>query len=122
MGNTWGGRSSPSLSKGGALGWFVLCQGWREVVVEHQLNGTFLAMCVLSPKRLNEVLGCVRRERILPFYGTGEADSGILHPVQVSAFKRGCWKVLKRATKMIEGLEKWPYKGENLKTSICLHY
>lgn len=47
---------------------------------------------------------------------------GILHPVQASAFKRGCWRVLKRATKLIEGLEKRPYREENLKTSICLHY
>lgn len=97
--------------------------------MEHQLNGSFLAMCDVLAKRLNESLGCVKGEtvsrsweRILPFYGTGETDLGILHPVQVSAFKRGCWRVLKRATKMIEGLEKRPDKGENLKTSICLHY
>lgn len=97
--------------------------------MEHQLNGSFLAMCDVLAKRLNEILGCVRvemvnrsQERILPFYGTEETNLGILHPVQVSAFNRGCWRVLKRATKMIEGLEKWPYRGENLKTSICLYY
>lgn len=82
--------------------------------MEEQLNGSIMAMCDGLAKRLNEALGCMRAEtvsrsweRILPFYGTGEADLGILHPVQVSAFQRGCWKVLKRATKLIEGLEKW---------------
>jgi len=97
--------------------------------VEHQLSGGLLAMCDVLARRLNEILRCRRVEtvsrsweRISSFYGTGEVDLGILHAVQVSAFKRGCWRVLKRATKMIEGLEKWPYRGENLKTSICLHY
>lgn len=75
-------------------------------------------MCSVLAKRLNEILGYVRVEmvnrsweRILSFYGTGETNLGIFHPVQVSAFKKGCWRVLKRATKMIEGLENWPYRG-----------
>lgn len=97
--------------------------------MEHQLNGSFLEVCGVLAKRLNKILECVRGEtvsrcweRILPLCGAEETDSGTLHPVQVSAFKRGCWRVLKRATKVIERLEKQLYRGENLKTSICLCY
>lgn len=96
---------------------------------EQQLSGSFLAMCGVLDKRPNKILECVRGEivsrcweKILPLCGAEETGSGILHPIQVSAFKRGCWRVLKRATKMIERLEKQLYRGENLKTSICLHY
>lgn len=97
--------------------------------MEHQLSEKFLSACGVLGKRLNQTLECVRGEivsrcweKILPFCGAGETDSGILHPLQVSAFKKGCWRVLKRATKMIERLEKQLYRGENLKTSICLYY
>lgn len=52
-----------------------------------------------------------RWERIFVFYGARETDLGIFQPVQVSAIKRGCWRVLKRAAKMIEGMENQPYTG-----------
>lgn len=122
-------EEDPGSAKGVLwLVWFCT-RSQARAAVEQQLNGSFLAMHGVSGKRLNKILKCVRGEtvsrcweRILPLCGAGETDSGILHPVQVSTFKRGCWRVLKRATKMIERLEKQLYKGENLKTSICFHY
>lgn len=98
------------------MGWLGSVKRLEGVIAGHQLHGSF-QVTGDSAGTENHSWMCERGNgeqevgEDFVFYGARETDLGIFQPVQVSAIKRGCWRVLKRAAKMIEGMENQPYTG-----------